>query len=104
MALEVTPEHLSVISGQLGITQADVLQTIAEAAPLAVPFAPGADIVSALLPPAAFEHAGTFFPAALHGIGCGAEASAVLPVIGADYLIADLLGGGSVFGQSTFVE
>ncbi|MBY8862755.1 PE domain-containing protein [Nocardia sp. CA2R105] len=104
MSLEVTPEHLPVISGQLGAVQSSAVQTIAAGAPISVAAPPGCDVVSALIPAATFAHAVAFFPSALEMVGCGAEASAVLPVIAVDYVVTDLFGGTSVAAQSIFPE
>ncbi|MEV2226322.1 hypothetical protein AB0E01_41665 [Nocardia vinacea] len=102
MSLEVTPEHLPVISEQLNVAQSSVLQTLLASASLTVATPPGLDVVSAQILPATFAQAAAFFPSALEMIGCGDAASAVLPVIAADYTIADQSGATSVEAQSAF--
>ncbi|MQY23846.1 hypothetical protein [Nocardia macrotermitis] len=104
MSLEITPEHLPVISGQLGAVQTTAMQTIAAGAPISVAAPPGSDVVSAQIPLATFTHAMAFFPSALEMVGCGVEASAVLPVIAMDYIVTDLFGGATVTASSNFSD
>ncbi|MFI6369089.1 PE domain-containing protein [Nocardia sp. NPDC050630] len=102
MSLKVTPEHLPVIGAQLDVAHSSVLQTLLAGAPVTVATPPGLDVVSAQILPATFAHAAAFFPSAFQMIGCGEAASAVLPVIAADYAITDMFGGACVDAQSTF--
>ncbi|MFR9774049.1 hypothetical protein [Nocardia sp. SC052] len=102
MSLEVAPEHLPVIAGQLNVAQSGVLQTIVAGASVAVAKPPGFDVVSAQILPATLAYAAAFFPSALEMIGCGEAATAVLPVIAADYVSADLFGAASVEAHSAF--
>lgn len=99
-SFEATPEQFPVIGGQLGSAMAAALESVTTAAPFAIPAPPGSDIVSIALFAKAAEHAGQFFPAALQGIGCGADAARVVPTIGANYAMTDAIGEIDVATQS----
>jgi hypothetical protein len=99
-SFEASLEQFPVIGGQLGDAMAAALQSVTTAAPFAIPAPPGGDIVSLVLFVKAMEHAGQFFPCALQGIGCGADAAAVVPTIGANYAMMDAMGEKSVAAQS----
>ncbi|WP_216900794.1 PE domain-containing protein [Nocardia alni] len=98
----VTPDQLPIIGAQVAGAMAEALQSITAAAPLAICAPPGSDFVSPQLTAVTTQHAAAFFPSSLQGIGYGTDAAAVLPTIGADYALTDVLGECEVIMQSAF--
>lgn len=88
----VNPEQFPVISAQLNAIMAEAFSSVAAVAPISIAAPPGSDFVSPMLTTACQQHAAVFFPASLDGIGFGTQGACVLPTIGADYALTDLLG------------
>ncbi|MEV6255670.1 MULTISPECIES: PE domain-containing protein [unclassified Nocardia] len=96
MYLAVDPDHLPVIASQLGVSAEDLMLMLGAAAPVAVPFPPGLDDVSALIPAACGKQAGLFFPTTANGVAMGSEGAVALPEVGVAFAAGDMVGGTQV--------
>ncbi|MEU4345503.1 hypothetical protein AB0H00_30330 [Nocardia sp. NPDC023852] len=101
MALEITPEHLPLISAQLGISTDDLIRVIGTSAANAVPMPPGNDDVSKLYPGVLAPYGQGVFGSTVNGVAYRVGAEATLPQVGAAYSGEDILSGGNVLSTSS---
>ncbi|MGQ4619685.1 PE domain-containing protein [Nocardia sp. R7R-8] len=101
MHLAVDPDHLPVIASQLGVSTENLMSMLAAAVPEAVPFPPGLDDVSKLIPAACLAHAGLFFPTTANGVVMRSDGAVALPEVGAAFVAGDLSGGTHVLSRAT---
>ncbi|MEV0297693.1 hypothetical protein [Nocardia sp. NPDC050710] len=91
--LDINPEHLPIISAQLGITQASLAAVIGTSASRSAPVPCAIDPVSTSVGEMMLSFAQDFYPQTANGSARLAEGSEVLVPVSASYMAGDTTGG-----------